>query len=58
MLKYLLFLIPFSLLAEDVNATSASLNLTPNQYSFLMGLTGNLVGFTFLLGLILVASRK
>jgi len=58
MFKYFLFLIPLSLLAEDVNATAESLNLTPNQYSFLMGLTGNLVGFTFLLGLMLIASRR
>jgi len=58
MFKYLLFLIPLSLLAEDVNATAESLNLTPNQYSFLMGLTGNFVGFSFLLGLIIVASRR
>ena len=57
-MKYLMFFLPIFSYAEDINATSASLGLSSNQYNFLMGLNGSLVGFTFLIGLIIVASRK
>jgi hypothetical protein len=62
-LIYLLpFFIDFLFSAQNIRKTLRKLNLSEEDYSFLMALVGNFVGFTFLFfavfSVILISKKK